>query len=422
MKTPTRSRNRALLCITALAASVSLVAASCSNDGDPAAGDGTSTSAPGDEGALWSGPAPNTDEMSPEDAQRIDEGAQQVLAQSGGATPGAWVGIWDADTGKHIGAYGNAVIDGAEAKSDQSGRIGSVTKTFTATAMLQQVSEGWASFDDTVEDLLPDLAKKYPDVASVTVEQLVGMTSGIPDYANSDWFLPQVVADPTKVWTADEIIDQVLSRGDLSAPGTAGYSTTNYLILGEMLQGLVQGGGDIGSIITSLADNAGLTRTALPQPDDAELPDPYSNGYVTEPGVEELAAAGATVAAGTDVTDWSPSWGGAGGAMYANIEDLGQWAGGGLGTSLLSKDTGDKRISDTKSLPEGTDYGLGIEVWGDGWIGHTGQIIGWESMAAYNTDTGDVFVAIVNETGSLAVAVGIADQVYPELAERMAGL
>jgi D-alanyl-D-alanine carboxypeptidase len=391
------------------------LAGACGNDdADPAAGDGTSTTEV-DGGALWNGPMPNTQAMTPEDAGAIDDEGAEIISQANGQVPGMWVGVWDAEKGKHLGAYGNAVVGGTGAATDQIGRIGSVTTTFTAAAMLQQVSEGWASLDDTIESLLPDLAGKYPDVADITVEQLVGMTSGIPDYADSDWFLPLHVEDPTRVWTADEIIDETLDRGGLSDPGTPGYSTTNYLILGQMLEQVVEGDEEISTIVTDLAGNEGLTRTALPEPSDSSMPDPYSNGYVTEAGSAELAANGATVPAGTDVTSWSPSWGGAGGAMYANLEDLGTWASTGLGTGLLDERLGQQRISDTKELPETGEYGLGLQVWGNGWIGHTGRIVGWEALVAYNTDTGDVFVAIVNETGSLLAATALASEIFPEL-------
>ena len=405
--------------VVACTAMLGFLAGACGNDeADPAAGDATSTTEV-EGGALWNGPMPNTQAMTPEDAGAIDDEAAEIISQADGQVPGMWFGVWDAEKGKHLGAYGNAVVGGAGAATDQIGRIGSVTTTFTAAAMLQQVSEGWASLDDTIEDLLPDLAEKYPDVAGITVEQLIGMTSGIPDYANSDWFLPQVAEDPSRVWEPAEIIDQVLSRGDLEPIGTPGYSTTNYLILGEMLEEVVEGDEDISEILDGVAEDAGLAGARMPEPDDASLPDPHSNGYVSEVGAESLAPTGATIAPGTDVTDWSPSWGGAGGAMYAGVEDLGAWAGTGLGTALLSQETGDLRISETSELPEEGTYGLGLLELGDGWIGHTGQIVGWEALAAYNTDTGDVFVAIVNEAGSLTAAVAVAVEVYPELGEAL---
>ena len=402
---------------------IALLGAACSDDGGSDDGgsdpdDGTSTSAPDGGGdGLWSGPLPNDREMAEQDRADIDAVVQEVVEEAGGQVPGMWIGIWDSEKGSHLTAAGEAVLGGTAAEPDQIGRIGSVTRTFTATAVLREVSEGRVSLDDRIEQLLPDLAEEFPDVAAITVEELLGMTSGIPDYANSDWFLPQVAEDPSRAWDPDETIDQVLSRGDLEPIGTPGYSTTNYLILGEMLEEVVEGDEDISEILDGLAEEAGLAGARMPEPDDASLPDPHSNGYVSEAGAESLATTGVTVAPGTDVTDWSPSWGGAGGAMYAGVEDLGTWAGTGLGTALLGQETGDLRISETNELPEGGTYGLGLQEFGDGWIGHTGQIVGWEALAAYDTDTGDVFVAIVNDTASLAAAVGVAFEFYPELGE-----
>lgn len=399
---------------------LALLGAACSDDDEGSDSEGgTSTSAPGDGGGdgLWSGPLPNDQEMSEQDRADIDAVVQAVMEETEGQVPGLWIGIWDSEKGSYLTAAGEAVLGGTAAEPDQVGRIGSVTTSFTAAAMLREVSEGRASLDDRIEQLLPDLAAEYPDVAAITVEELLGMTSGIPDYAGSDWFLPQVVENPSRVWEPAEIIDQVLSRGDLEPIGTAGYSTTNYLILGEMLEVVVEGDEDISEILDGVAEDAGLAGARMPEPGDAALPDPHSNGYVAEAGAESLAPTGATVPPGTDVTDWSPSWGGAGGAMYAGLEDLGAWAGTGLGTALLSRETGDLRISETSELPEVGTYGLGLLDFGDGWIGHTGQIVGWEALAAYDTDTGDVFVAIVNETASLTAAIGVALEVYPELGE-----
>jgi D-alanyl-D-alanine carboxypeptidase len=123
------------------------------------------------------------------------------------------------------------VVDGAAATVDDHSRIGSVTKTFTAVAVLEQVEAGELNLADTIEDVLPDLAEQYPDLAAITVDQLLGMRSGIPDYANTGIVIGPVVEDPTMVWTADEMIGAVMAAGGLQPPGTGGYSTTNYIIL-----------------------------------------------------------------------------------------------------------------------------------------------------------------------------------------------
>jgi D-alanyl-D-alanine carboxypeptidase len=370
---------------------------------DPSAAPAASAS------AMWAGPKLTTTPMPAADAAAIDKLAQDALAQSPDL-PGMWIGVWDPQKGFYTQAYGEAVKGGAKATVDDHGRIGSVTKTFTVAAVLEQVAAGKLKLESTIEEILPDLATKYPGIAGITVEQLAGMRSGIQDYANTGVVIKGVAAEPTKIWSADDLIDAALTL-PLSAPGTGGYSTTNTVILGKMLEKLT--GKPIDQVVTDVAARAGLTQTALQALDVTAMPDPASHGYVAAAGAQELEAVGASVAPGTDVSDWTVSWGQAGGGMYSTIADLGAWAGTGLGTSLLPADLAAKRLAAQK-IPEG-NYGLGIFDWGNGWIGHTGQLIGWESVVAYDTKTGAAFVAIVNETGSALTAESVGLQLFPDL-------
>lgn len=367
-------------------------------------------------GAVWRGIEPNTTPMSPVDSAAIDAVFQEVIDTAGDQVPGIWVGIWNAETGQYSAAYGKAVLDGADATIDDHGRIGSVTKTFTATAILERVDAGELALDDTIADILPDLANTYPDVADITIDQLLGMQSGIPDYANNGLVLKSVAENPTTELTPGEIIDRVLTELDLDPAGTGGYSTTNYLILGEMLEAV--DGRPVHEILNEVAAEAGLTGSALGAPGDNSMPDPSSHGYVMDLGAASFAQIGAEVESGTDATDWTVSWGGAGGGMYSTIADLGLWAATGSGTSLLSDDLIAQRLS-TRPTVEGLDYGLGIMDFGSGWIGHTGQLVGWESLVMYDTDTGDVAVAIVNETGSLEAVIYTLAAIFPDYAETL---
>ena len=359
--------------------------------------------------ASWSGPKRTTTPMPAAEVATIDRLAQDALAQNPDL-PGLWIGVWDPAKGFYTQAYGEAVKGGAQARIDNHGRIGSVTKTFTIAAVLEQVAAGKLQLESTVEETLPNLARKYPAIAGITVDQLAGMRSGIQDYGNTGIVIKGVVADPTKVWTADDLIDAAMTL-PLSAPGTGGYSTTNTIILGQMLEKLT--GQPIDRILTDVAKRAGLTQSALQAPEVTKLPEPASHGYVAAAGAKDLGEIGATVIPGTDVANWTVSWGQAGGGMYSTIADLGTWAGTGLGTSLLPADLAAKRLA-AQQTPEG-NYGLGIDDWGQGWVGHTGQIIGWESVVAYNTKTGAAFVAIVNETGSFLTAMAVGLQVFPDL-------
>ena len=172
-------------------------------------------------------------------------------------------------------------------------------------------------------------------------------------------------------------------------------------------------GKPVGQVVTDLAAAAGMKDTALPAPGDDTMPDPSSHGYVASLGQQSMKGIGLDIPVGTDVTDWTVSWGGAGGAMYSTIADMGIWASTGLGTCLLPADLAAKRLA-FKPIPEG-QYGLGILSYDHGWIGHTGQIIGWEAITLYNTQTGAAFVGIVNETGSLQGAEIVAVNLLPDL-------
>jgi D-alanyl-D-alanine carboxypeptidase len=367
--------------------------------------------------ARWQGAAPTTTKMSAEDAAIVDQLAKAGLDSSAGQLPAMWIGVWDPAKGYYVGAYGEAVTAGAAATVADHSRIGSVTKTFTAVAILEQVEAGKLALADTIEKVLPDMAKQYPNLAPITIEQLVAMRSGIPDYANTGIVTGKVVEDPYKVWTVDEIIAATMAEGTLQPPGTGGYSTTNYLILGEMLEKVT--GKSPENVITDVAKRAGLTRSMLQNPAETKMPDPASHGYMNQPGADNLAQMGITVEPGQDVSDWTVSWGQAGGGMYSTLEDLKIWAASGLGNTLLPKSLGDQRLQ-AQPIPEG-NYGLGIFDWGNGWIGHTGQLFGWESFCAYNKDSGAVFVAIDNETASLAKTFGIMAAFFPELLQGLVG-
>lgn len=201
-------------------------------------------------------------------------------------------------------------------------------------------------------------------------------------------------------------------------PGIPGYTSTATIILGEMIVAL--SGQTLADAINQVADDAGLTQTALPAANDATMPAPASHGYIFTPGVTSLEQVGATVKPGTDASDWSPSWGGAAGAMYSTVADLGTWSGTGFGSTLLSEKLGAARLGGPTTKHEGDVYGLGLIHWGDSWVGHTGQIIGWESFAAYDVKTGDVIVLMVNETGSLPDALmDLLGVVNPELGQSL---
>lgn len=81
--------------------------------------------------------------MSSDDSAALDKiNNDQIAATGDQGNTGIWMGVWDSDKGMYLAAYGAAEADGAEATIEDHNRIGSITKTFPATAILQLVAAG----------------------------------------------------------------------------------------------------------------------------------------------------------------------------------------------------------------------------------------------------------------------------------------
>jgi D-alanyl-D-alanine carboxypeptidase len=365
-----------LVCLT-------LVVAGC---GDPSGDANASHSTSGSSNASAALP---TTPMSAADVAALDKvisGVHQAVSKD---YPALWVGVWSTEKGAYVKAFGKSEVGKADATVDDTFRIGSVTKSVTATVILQLVDQGKLTLADPVSKAAPQVAKDHPEIADRTIEQLLGMTSGIPDYMNvPDGIVAGVSQDPGQVWTADDLIRAGISEG-LKKPGTPGYSTTNYIILQEIAEELT--GKPLADLITAnVTGPLGMTHTVLPPNDNTALADPGSHGYLN--ALQELKADGGKAKKGQDVTDWNASYGQGGGGMSSTITDHGEWGASGLGDSLLTSQTAVTRATTTE-LPNGIKYGLGIIDYGDGFLGHPGEAIGWQAQVSHNPTTG-VTVAV----------------------------
>lgn len=393
---PARAVRWAALTILAVAtASV----AGCGGSDDSGA---TSTAAPAVQVTLPTGTLPASRQ------KQIDAVAKTIL--DAGASAG-YVGVWEPGKGAYTVAVGKAA-PGRPATVDDNWRIGSITKTFTATAVLQLVDEGKLALDDTIADVDPDLAERFPPFADLTIRQLLDMHSGVGDYLNSPKGIAKdIAADPSRVWTLDELIAAGIATG-VTKPGTPGYSTTNYIVLQEIVEGLT--GTPLDQVIADrISGPLGLKVTTLPPPDDSAISEPSTTGSVNGLCALELSADGAEgVDAGADVTDWSVSSGAGGGAMQSNLTELATWAASGSGNALLSDATAAERLA-TKLVQEGLLYGLGIMRAGP-FVGHEGEEFGWEAWAIADPGTGRTVVLAGNACGIGAQLIKGAQTIFPD--------
>jgi D-alanyl-D-alanine carboxypeptidase len=94
-------------------------------------------------------------------------------------------------------------------------RIGSVTKTFTATLLLKAADKGLLSFDDTIDQYV----KGVPNGEKITLRQMSDMTSGIASYTESDQWVKKWSSDPTKVRKPEDLARFGIEESPLFKPG-----------------------------------------------------------------------------------------------------------------------------------------------------------------------------------------------------------
>ena len=107
-------------------------------------------------------------------------------------------------------------------------RIASVTKSFTATAILQLVADEKLSLDAHVSEFVPDIA----DGDQITVHQLLDMTAGVFSYTEDEALLTSYFANPQFAFTAEDALAIIRAHQPDFAPGTdVHYSDSNYVLL-----------------------------------------------------------------------------------------------------------------------------------------------------------------------------------------------
>jgi D-alanyl-D-alanine carboxypeptidase len=271
-------------------------------------------------------------------------------------------------------------------------RIGSVTKTFTATLLLKAADEGLLSLDDTIDQYI----KGVPNGDEITLRQMSDMTSGIASYTESEQWVKEWSSDPTKVWKPEDLARFGIEKSPLFKPGKAWfYSNTNYVLLGLVLQQVT------GKTIEQLYEEEiikplDLTETSFPGTSSA-IPEPYDRGYTLQgesSGQKPI-----------DSTHWSPSEAWTAGEMISTVDDLLVYGRAlGTGKGLLSpqaqKERLDSFVSDVPPLNQpplkgDLEYSIGMGK-DHGWVGHNGEIPGYNTYLFYHPDLEAVVVVLVN--------------------------
>jgi D-alanyl-D-alanine carboxypeptidase len=230
--------------------------------------------------------------------------------------------------GRWSGASGLADVTTGQAASPRDRfRIGSVTKVFTATVVLQLAAEHRLDLDQTVQHYLPGvLPVSYPPI---TVTQLLNHSSGLPaptGIGDGEGSAEQFVLHRFDPLTPTQILAGLAGQPMLFAPGTAQtYNGINYYLLGMLIEART-GHPYAQEVATRILRPLQLTQTAVSASTDYLIAGPHLHGYLT------LDASGSTHL--VDVTEQSPyPW--AEGGMISSTADLGRFITALIGGRLL---------------------------------------------------------------------------------------
>ena len=299
-----------------------------------------------------------------------DPGLQSRLdALVDGGAPGAILLVRGDDGKKRLTAGEADLATGRAMHPGDRYRIASLAKTYVSTVVLQLVGEGKLRLSDSVEKWLPG---RVPNGENIRIRQLLGHTSGLFDFENDPRLLePYFGGDLSHYWSPLERLALATSHEPLYPPGEttkSTYSNTNYTVAGLIIEA-VTGKSLKAQLRRRIFKPLGLKSTTYPDR-KTTIAGRHAHGYYPL-GPPPLV----------DVTEFSPSITGAGGAIVSTVGDVARFYRALLKGRLLRP----RLLQEMKkTLPTDSDlpsrYGLGLARYptrcGAGW-GHSGSFPGY---------------------------------------------
>lgn len=321
--------------------------------------------------------------LDPATQKAIDSAVVHELAAYGGAkpVPGVVVGVWVPGKGEYTKGYGYAdLATKSPMQLDDRFRVGSNTKTFVATVLLQLVDAKKLRLGDTISKF--DLGFNIPKENQITLRQLAEMRSGIIDV----YSMPGVQKQSEAWWakqTTRQWVALAAKQPLLFAPGTKyNYSNTNWFLLGLIIEKVTHDSIQ-NEISRRILVPMSLAATSFPTT-DPNMPSPYAHGYtlVKDAWVDQTVALPPSV-----------SW--AAGVMISDMADMKRWVKAYVTGTTNSAATQKERLACIPTGVGNLSFGLGIGC-SAGWYGYTGGITGYNTGAYYMPATGVTIIAFVN--------------------------
>jgi D-alanyl-D-alanine carboxypeptidase len=326
----------------------------------------------------------------------IDRIARQTLESTG--VPSASIAVVKDGQIVYVQAYGNARLEPRVlARPEMRYSLGSVSKQFTATAILMLADQHKLSLDDRVSRFLPSLTR----AKEVTIRQLLSHTSGYQDYWPQDYVPPFMLKDVT----AEQILDRWARIKLDFDPGTKWqYSNTNFVIAGVIVE---KAGG--ASLFHFLAEHVlrPLGMESVADVDKGALADPDATGYLRyglgPPRVAPKEAKGWLFAAAE---------------LGMSAEDLAKWDLGMINQRLLLPSSYKEMQTEVRlKNGMGTQYGLGIAIKDEGGhraLEHGGEVSGFSTRNVIFPDDRAAVAVLTNQDSAAAAGI-IAGKIAPLL-------
>ncbi len=353
------------------------------------------------------GPAAATDVSSAAVRAKIAAAVEHERVVFGGKTPvpGVLVGVLDGNGHSYLHGFGYENLKAkAPMRLNDHFRIGSNTKVFVITVLLQLVDEGKLSLDDPLSTF--NIGVKIPNGNHITVRQACEMRSGLFEAYEVPQLGTGATVTPDSKWDPHTLIKWAVEQKPyFPAPGKAyKYSNTNYLILGLIVEAVTH------DTIEHQIDKRilvpfNLSNTSFPT--TMAMPSPWARGYGLDPRKNW-----------EDVSNTIPvslMW--SAGAMVSDMFDMNRW----VKLYVTGKTNGAKtqreRMKCVWTGEGNLSFGLGIGC-SAGWFGYTGGLPGYNTATYYFPATGVTVTAWVDLQSDTPFP-GAANAIFRDIARIM---
>jgi len=259
-----------------------------------------------------------------------------------------------------------------EIRTNQTHRIGSITKTFVVTVLLQLIDEELLTLETKLDNYYPQI----PEAESITMEMLTDMTSGLKNYMEAEEFYTILEGEMDHYFAPDSLINISIRAGADFAPGADWhYSNTNTILIGRIIE-MITGNTLKNELENRIFENLGMTETVFLN-EGTTIPGDSPQGYYAGE-VDSL------MYNMTEVLDISMAW--AAGSIVSSMADMQKYLNALVDGDLLSSEMQQLRLSCQNQVTEKPiKYGLGMADY-QKFFGHNGSFPGFTTSCYKSPD------------------------------------